>query len=206
VNSQTSRETSPVRLAAGDALVVVDLQNDFLPGGALAVPAGDRVVPVLNRYLQLFADRSLPIFATRDWHPANHCSFREQGGPWPPHCVANTPGAAFAPELALPATAVVVSKGTDPQREAYSGFQGTDLAQRLRGDGVRRLFVGGLATEFCVLATVNDAIREGFSAFLLLDAIQGLDIQPGDARRCEQEMVDRGAVALRFEEIARETA
>ena len=206
MNSHTSHETSLVRLAAGDALVVVDVQNDFLPGGALAVPGGDRVVPALNRYLKLFSDRSLQICATRDWHPANHCSFREQGGPWPPHCVANTPGAAFAPALALPATAVVVSKGTDPRQEAYSGFQGTDLTERLRGAGVRRLFVGGLATEFCVLATVKDAIREGFSAFLLLDAIQGLDLQPGDARRCEQEMIDRGAVALGIEEIARETA
>lgn len=202
MNIQASHEASPVRLAAGDALVVVDVQNDFLPGGALAVPEGDRVVPALNRYLRLFADRALPIFATRDWHPANHCSFREQGGPWPPHCVANTPGAAFAPALALPPTTVVVSKGTNPQQEAYSGFQGTDLAQRLRGAGVRRLFVGGLATEFCVLATVNDAIGEGFSSFLLLDATKGLNIQPGDARRCEQEMVDHGAVALRIEEVA----
>lgn len=198
----TVDQDSQIRIADGDALIVVDVQNDFVPGGALAVPEGDRVVPVLNRYFKLFAERSLPIFATRDWHPANHCSFLEQGGPWPPHCVADTPGAAFAPALALPATTVVISKGTDPRQEAYSGFQGTDLAERARKAGLRRLFVGGLATEFCILATVTDALREGFSVFLLLDAIQALEIQPGDARRNEQTMTDRGAVAIRIEDIA----
>jgi nicotinamidase/pyrazinamidase len=203
---QTADQTSPTRLAAGDGLVVVDVQNDFLPGGALAVPAGDQVVPVLNRYLSLFAERSLPIIATRDWHPANHCSFLEQAGLWPPHCVANTHGAAFAPALALPPTTIVISKGTDPLQEAYSGFQGTDLAERLRAIGVRRLFVGGLATEFCVLATVTDGLREGFSVFLLLDAIQALEMQPGDARRSEQEMFDHGAHSLRREDIAGEIA
>jgi nicotinamidase/pyrazinamidase len=195
-------QSPPNRIAAGDCLVVVDVQNDFLPGGALAVPGGDGVVPVLNRYLALFAERSLPIFATRDWHPLNHCSFREQGGPWPPHCVANTPGAAFAPGLALPSTTVVISKGTDPRQEAYSGFQGTDLAGQLQAAGVRRAFVGGLATEFCVLATVNDALAEHFSAVLLLDAIQALELNPGDALRAEQEMFDRGARSLRWDEIS----
>ena len=195
-------DKSLIRVAAGDALVVVDVQNDFLPGGALAVPGGDRVVPVLNRYLALFDERSLPIFATRDWHPANHGSFQEQGGSWPPHCVANTRGAAFAPALALPAAAIVVSKGTDAGKEAYSGFQGTDLAERLRAAGVRRVFVGGLATEFCVLATVTNALSEGFSVFLLVDAIQALEIKPGDARRSEQEMIERGAVAIRWEDLA----
>jgi len=202
MNHETAGDASLIRIAAGDGLVVVDVQNDFLPGGALAVPGGDRVVPVLNRYLALFNERSLPIFATRDWHPANHCSFQDHGGPWPPHCVANTPGAAFAPALALPPATVVVSKGTDARKEAYSGFQGTDLAERLRATGARRLFVGGLATEFCVRATVTDAISEGFSVCLLLDAIQALEIKPGDARRSEQEMIERGAVALRWEDIA----
>jgi nicotinamidase/pyrazinamidase len=202
VTGHTADQNLPTRLAAGDCLVVVDVQNDFLPGGALAVPNGDRVVPVLNRYLKLFAERSLPIFATRDWHPPNHCSFREQGGQWPPHCVADTAGAAFAPTLAFPPMAIIVSKGTDPRKEAYSGFQGTDLAEQAKSAGVRRLFIGGLATEFCVLATVSDAIREGFPVFLLLDAIQGLEIKPGDDRRSEQAMVDRGAVALRMEDIA----
>jgi nicotinamidase/pyrazinamidase len=199
---ETAGDTLPIRIAAGDAIVVVDVQNDFLPGGALAVPGGDRVVPVLNRYLALFDERSLPIFATRDWHPVNHCSFREHGGTWPPHCVAGTSGAAFAPALALPPATIVVSKGTDAGKEAYSGFQGTDLAARLRAAGVRRLFIGGLATEFCVLATVSDALSEGFSVFLLLDAIQALEIKPGDARRSEQEMIDRGAVAIRWENLA----
>ena len=201
MSDQTAIQTAPTRLATGDAIVVVDVQNDFLPGGALAVPEGDRVLPVLNRYLTRFAERSLPIFATRDWHPANHCSFREQGGLWPPHCVANTQGSAFAPALALPPNTVVISKGTDPTKEAYSGFQGTDLADRLRAIGVRRLFVGGVATEFCVLATVTDALGEGFSVFLLLDAIHALEMQPGDTRRALEQMFAHGAVALRLEEL-----
>src|SRR5579884_3705456 len=118
-----------------DALVVVDVQNDFLPGGSLAVPGGDEVVPVLNRYLGLFAERGRPVFATRDWHPPDHGSFRDRGGPWPPHCVAGTRGAAFAPDLRLPAGARVISKGTSRERDTYSGFEGTTLDEELRAAG-----------------------------------------------------------------------
>ena len=185
-----------------DALVAVDVQRDFLPGGALPVPDGDGVVPALNRYLGLFASRSLPVFATRDWHPADHCSFREQGGPWPPHCVANSEGARFAAELELPETIVVVSKAVEPDVECYSGFEGTDLEQRLRDAGAGRLFVGGLATDYCVLATVRDALRRGFSVSLLTDAVRGVDVQPGDSDRAKQEMLRLGAIPLCWEEIA----
>src|SRR5690606_1829889 len=115
----------------GDALVVVDVQNDFLPGGSLAVPDGAAVVPVLNAWLERFGALGLPVFATRCWHPPDHCSFRAQGGPWPPHCIAGTRGAEFAPDLALPPDAVVISKATRADRDAYSGFDGTDLGQRL---------------------------------------------------------------------------
>jgi nicotinamidase/pyrazinamidase len=186
----------------GDALIVVDVQKDFLPGGALAVPRGDDVVPVLNRYLSLFASRGLRTVATRDWHPPNHCSFRQQGGLWPPHCVVDSWGAAFADELHLPPDVVVVSKATHPLAEAYSDFEGTDLAQRFRAAGIGRLFVGGLATEYCVRATVNDALKLQFAVVVLTDAIRGLDAQPGDGRRAEEEMVRLGAVPATWQDIA----
>ncbi len=178
---------------AGDALLIVDVQNDFLPGGALAVPRGDEVVPVLNRWIARFREQGLPVIATRDWHPSGHCSFQSRGGPWPVHCVAGTAGADFAPGLELPKDTVVISKATEPDREAYSGFQGTDLARRLRTLGVRRLFVGGLATDYCVLETVRDALREGFDVVLLRDAVRAVDAHPGDGDRALREMERLGA-------------
>src|SRR6516162_7678685 len=132
-------------MAAQKALIVVDVQNDFLPGGALAVPHGDEVIPVLNRYIAEFEQQKLPIFATRDWHPPNHCSFRTQGGPWPVHCVVGTPGAEFPASLQLPPSAIVVLKPSIPDKETYSGFEGIALEQQLRGASVECLYVGGLA-------------------------------------------------------------
>jgi nicotinamidase/pyrazinamidase len=186
----------------GDALVVVDVQNDFLPGGALAVAKGDAVVPALNRYLARWREKGLPVFATRDWHPADHCSFQERGGPWPAHCVAGTRGAEFAPGLVVPIDAVVISKGDARDRDAYSGFEGTDLHERLRRAGVRRVFVGGLATDYCVLATVKDAVRLGYTVFVLVDAIQAVDVHAGDGLRAEAEMAKAGAAPIRYEDIA----
>jgi nicotinamidase/pyrazinamidase len=183
-----------------DALVVVDVQNDFLPGGSLAVPRGDEVVANLNRYIAEFVQRQLPIFATRDWHPANHCSFQAQGGSWPVHCVRQTKGAEFAPSLRLPATAVIISKGTAPDREAYSGFEETDLADRLRRAAVARLYVGGLATDYCVLNTVKDAVRLGFKVVLLKDAIRAVNVHPADGREAEAEMLGLGAVPSQLPE------
>jgi nicotinamidase/pyrazinamidase len=186
----------------GDALLVVDVQNDFLPGGALGVPEGDRVVPALNRYIARFRAAGLPVIATRDWHPSRHCSFAERGGPWPPHCVAETPGAAFAPGLDLPPDATVVSKADTPDTDAYSGFQGTGLAERLKGMGVTRLFIGGLATDYCVLATVKDARAAGFAVVLLTDAVRAVDLKPGDGERATAEMEQAGAVPARLAEVA----
>ncbi len=180
-------------IGPGDALIIVDVQNDFLPGGSLAVPEGDRVVPVLNRYIELFHSRGLPIYATRDWHPADHCSFEAQGGIWPPHCVAGTEGAAFAPDLRLPEDAVIVSKATTADKDAYSGFEGTDLAQRLRAQHVQRVFVGGLATDYCVLNTVRDALAAGFQVRVLRGAIRAVNVKPGDGQRAEAEMTELGA-------------
>ena len=182
-----------ISISTGDALILVDVQNDFLPGGSLAVPQGDAVVPVLNRYLATFTARALPIYATRDWHPANHCSFKARGGPWPPHCVAETRGAQFAANLKLPPGAAIISKATTPDKDAYSGFEGTDLDARLRAQTIKRLFVGGLATDYCVLNTVRDARRLGYEVRLLTDAIRAVNVKPDDGRRAEEEMQRLGA-------------
>ena len=194
--------TMEVKLGAGDALLVVDVQNDFLPGGRLAVAGGDAVVPVLNRYLALAAVRRLPVYASRDWHPANHCSFRPQGGAWPEHCVAGTRGADFAPGLKLPQDAIVIDKGTAPQREAYSAFEGTELASFLRSVQVGRVLVGGLATDYCVLNTVRDAVTHGFQVLLLRDAIKAVDVNPDDGKRAEREMQRLGATSVELPDIA----
>lgn len=193
--------------AAGDAsaaLVVVDVQRDFCPGGALAVPQGDEVVPVLNRWVEAFAQRGRPVVYTQDWHPENHVSFRQRGGPWPPHCVQGTEGAAFHPQLVLRGT--VFRKGFDPDQEAYSGFDGalaegdrgvragTSLADWLRQHGVRQLYVGGLATDYCVRATVLDGLNEGFQVTVLVPAVRAVDVRPGDGRRALAEMQARGAI------------
>jgi nicotinamidase/pyrazinamidase len=177
----------------GDALVVVDLQRDFLPGGALAVPHGDEVVDPLNRYLGLFAAAGLPVFATRDWHPAAHCSFAARGGPWPPHCVMNTPGAEFSPLLQLRRDVEIISKASDPDRDSYSAFGEPGFEERLRELEVKRLWIGGLATEYCVRSTVRDAIGRGFRVQLLTDAVRAVDVQPGDGARAIDEMRRLGA-------------
>ena len=188
-----------MRILREHALVIVDLQNDFCPGGALPVPDGDRIVPVISRYVARFQQAGAPVFATRDWHPKNHCSFQAQGGMWPPHCVQGTVGAAFHPDLVLPETVEIVSKGSHPDKEAYSGFQGTDFSRRLHNRGVRRLFVGGLATDYCVKATVLDALAAGFDVCLLTDAIRGVNLKPKDAEAAVARMMAAGAqpVSLR---------
>jgi nicotinamidase/pyrazinamidase len=189
-----------------DALLIVDVQNDFCPGGALAVPGGDRVVPVLNRYAERFAAAGAAVVATRDWHPARTRHFAAWGGVWPPHCVQDTEGAAFHPDLRLPEGTQVVSKGTDPEQDAYSAFQaetpeGMPFAAALGERGVSRLFVGGLATDYCVKATVLDALKEGFEAVVLEDAVAAVEVSPGDGERALAEMKAAGAVAVRAEDV-----
>lgn len=193
MNHSPSMTGIGMQLRNGDALLVIDVQRDFLPGGSLAVPDGDQVVPVLNRYLRLFRTADLPIVATRDWHPPNHCSFSAQGGSWPPHCVQESPGAEFAGELELPAEAMLISKATETDADAYSGFDGTDLEQRMRDAGVRRMFIGGLATDYCVLATVKDAVTVGFEVFVLGDAIRAVNVSPGDGDKALETMHAAGA-------------
>ena len=183
---------------ARDALVVVDLQNDFCPGGALGVRGGDAIVPVVNRYLERFDSAGASVFLTRDWHPPVTRHFQAYGGIWPPHCVQGTPGAAFHPGLAPPVGAVILSKGMDPEQDSYSAFQAEDRSGRrlpavLAERGVRRLYVGGLATDYCVRATVLDALREGFQVVVLADAIGAVELEPGDGARTIDEMQGAGA-------------
>jgi len=188
--------TQPIELKTGDALIIVDVQNDFLPGGNLAVPGGDAVIAPLNRYIQSFHSGRLPIYATRDWHPQNHCSFKQQGGIWPPHCVADTAGAEFSSQLKLPPAATIVSKATTADKDAYSGFEGTTLDQQLHAQGIKRLFIGGLATDYCVLNTVKDALNHHYTVFLLQDAIRAVNVEPGDGDKAEREMKQLGAISI----------
>lgn len=176
-----------------DALVVVDVQNDFCPGGALAVEGGDAVVPVLNRAIEAATRQGAIIVASRDWHPPNHVSFEPRGGPWPVHCVQNTKGAAFHPDLRLPPGTPLVDKGADLQRDNYSAFDNTGLAEDLRRQGIERVWVGGLAQDVCVRATVLDALEAGFRVHLIRSATRPVDTQPGDGWRALGEMQAAGA-------------
>lgn len=191
---------STTGLQQGDALLIVDMQNDFVTG-SLAVPDGAAVVEPLNRASDAFVGRGLPVVATRDWHPPDHCSFRAQGGPWPPHCVAGSPGAEYVAGLRLPDDTLHVLKATTPHADAYSGFQGTDLASDLHARGVRRLIVGGLATDYCVLNTVRDGIDLGFQVLVLTDAVRAVDVKPGDGAKAEAEMQHHGAVLSSLDAI-----
>lgn len=195
----------PISPRPGDALIVVDVQNDFLPGGSLAVPDGDGVVAPLNALIETFETRGLPIFATRDWHPQNHCSFHARGGPWPPHCIAETPGAQFAAGLRLPASAIIVSKATTPDKDAYSGFGDTELDVLLRKADVQRLFIGGLATDYCVLNTVRDALSLGYEVMLVSDAVRAVDVEPGDGERAIDQMRELGAIPVESDQVSAES-
>jgi nicotinamidase/pyrazinamidase len=195
-----------IRPAAGDALVVVDVQNDFLPGGALGVPGGDRIIVPLNNVIRIFSRAALPLFFTRDWHPRDHCSFRENGGPWPAHCVQHTRGAEFSDMLTIPENAFIVSKATSSGEEQYSTIQGRTiegdpLGERLRRLEVQRIFIGGLATDYCVLNTVIDARVLGFEVFVLTDAIQAVNVNPEDGEKALHTMQDRGARFIRSQDI-----
>jgi nicotinamidase/pyrazinamidase len=188
----------PVSLQKGDALIIVDVQNDFIRSGTLVVPEGDKVISPLNRAIQKFQDKDLPIFFTRDWHPPDHCSFKENGGPWPPHCVRGTRGAEFAPELNLPEGSTIISKGSKKDIDEYSGFHGFDknggsLARSLKRNGVKRVFIGGLATDYCVLNTVLDVLKSGYEVYVLTDAIRAVNVKSDDGKNALKNMKESGA-------------
>lgn len=181
-------------LTGHDALLVIDVQRDFLPGGSLPVREGEAVIAPLNAYMAAFAARHLPIFVTRDWHPPEHCSFQDQGGRWPPHCIQRTAGAEWPADLHIPPGAHIVSKATEKDADAYSGFAGTALHRLLSDLGVRRVFVGGLTTEYCVHDTVLYARANGFEVVLLDDAVRAVNLKPGDGASAVEDMVRHGAV------------
>jgi len=173
-----------------------------MPDGVLPVPDADKIVPVLNKYIKLFESKNNPVFFTRDWHPNNHISFKGYGGIWPPHCVQGTKGAQFHPDLYIPAdNKFIVSKGTSQDFDAYSGFQGTILNDLLKERGIKRLFVGGVATDYCVKNTVIGGLNLGYHVFLLEDAIKGVNIQPDDSKKAIDTMLSKGAVLTNIEEL-----
>jgi len=163
------------KLGKQDALIIMNVQNDFCPGGAMAVPEGDQVIPVLNTWIAAAQQGQAVIVASRDWHPPGHISFRERGGPWPPHCVRHTRGARFHDGLRLPVDAIVIDKGDDADHDSYSSFDRTDLHARLKAAGVRRLWLGGLALDYCVLSTALDAARLGYEVHVIEAATRPVD-------------------------------
>ncbi|MCM8795695.1 MAG: bifunctional nicotinamidase/pyrazinamidase [Candidatus Omnitrophica bacterium] len=196
-------------MKAKKALLIVDLQNDFCPGGALAVPEGDKIVPIINKYIKIFTKNKWPIFASRDWHPRKTKHFKEFGGSWPVHCVQNTFGAAFHPKLKLTKDTILLYKGMDPKKDSYSAFAAEDLSKRplpkiLKRLGIKELYIGGLATDYCVKSTTLDALKARFKVKLLLDAIKGVNLKPDDSKKAIQQMLKKGAKKITLKTLGRE--
>lgn len=188
------------------ALLIVDVQNDFCPAGALAVPEGDKIVPTINKYIKIFQKKKAPVLATRDWHPVKTKHFKDFGGIWPVHCVQNTSGAAFHPKLKLPKDAIFFYKGMDPQQDAYSAFQaedasGTTLPKLLHLLGVKELHIAGLATDYCVRFSARDALKHGFKVKILIDAIKGVNLKQKDSEKAIKEIVRLGAKKITLKKM-----
>lgn len=181
----------PIPTPRKRALIVVDMQNDFMPGGALAVAEGDEIVPIVNKLIDLFSLKGELVVKTRDWHPEVSVHFAPFGGTWPAHCIANTKGAAFFPDLRTTPNEMIIDKGTSNADDGYSAFDGTQLAAILRGHGITDLWVVGLATDYCVKATVLDGIKEKFDVTLVVDAVRAVDPETGAA--AISEMINAGA-------------
>jgi len=201
------RTEQEVAMRRRGALLVVDVQRDFCPGGALSVPEGDRIIPTLNRYISLFADRGCPVFASRDWHPLRTSHFREFGGIWPTHCVQGTEGAQFHPDLVLAAGTIVISKGHTPWEDGYSALQGvtengTPLPMLLKTMDIDRIYIGGLATDYCVRESSISALQQGFEVTVLTDAVAGIDLNEGDCAAALNEVQLKGAELSTFAEVA----
>ena len=195
-------------LRGRSALLIIDMQNDFLPGGALGISEGDVILPKINAYIRLFESRGLPIIATRDWHPPETTHFKSRGGLWPVHCVQGTSGAEFHPDLALPPGTIILSKGMGPEEDAYSAFQARDeqgrgLAELLRARGISHLYICGLALDYCVKFSGLDASREGFGFTVLIDATRAVNLKIHDAERAIEELVRAGAELTTFERLSR---
>ena len=178
------------------ALLVVDIQNDFCPGGSLAVKDGDAVIGPANRLIESFTAAGRPIIFTRDWHPADHASFKDFGGIWPVHCVADTRGAAFHDELLIPGNSLIISKADNPEKDSYSGFEGTDLDEELKKLNVDEVIITGLATDYCVKNTVLDALKLGYRTFIIGECMRAVNVNPDDGRNAVKEMIEAGAEML----------
>ncbi len=188
-------------LDSSDTLLIVDMQNDFIAGGSMAVAGSETLIDLVNSYIQVFKNKKRPIFASRDFHPANHISFISNGGQWPPHCVADTPGANFHPSLQLPEDTIIISKGTSADREGYSALEDTVLHSNLQQENISRVFVCGLATDYCVHASAKDLLLAGYAVVVLSDAIKAVNVQPGDGAKALKELTSMGAVITQFNNL-----
>ena len=186
-------KTLNLNIGSKDALIIADIQNDFLPGGTLGIKDSDEIIPILNEYAKIFKAAKSKIIASKDWHPPNHISFVTQGGPWKPHCIQNTKGAELSPTLKLPEGTLAILKATDPAEEAYSVFEGTGLGEQLRAQGITRIFIGGIATDYCILNSVLDARKFGLEAVVLMDGTRGINVKPGDVEKAIDMMRTNGA-------------
>ncbi|MEO7003286.1 MAG: isochorismatase family protein [Ktedonobacterales bacterium] len=201
-----AKNATPPANRPNEALIIVDVQNDFCPDGKLAVPQGDTVVPVLNEYIKKAVALGMPVYASRDWHPAHTTHFAQEGGPWPEHCIQDSDGAKFHLKLKLPPGAVIVTKGDNELDDGYSAFQGhlangQSLFEALQDSSdpsqrVTRVYVGGLATDYCVERTVLSALESGLAVVWLRDASLPVEITPGDGEAAEKEMLTAGATAI----------
>lgn len=191
-------------MKSNKALLIVDMQNDFCPGGVLSVPDGDRIIPTVNKYIQLFQQKQLPLFFSRDWHPSETIHFQEKGGPWPPHCIQGTKGAEFHPDLKIPENAVILSKGMDPNLDSYSVFEAFDedllsFPELLRKQEITELFIGGMATDYCVRSTSLDALKQGLNIHVLVDAVKGID--PINSNKTLEEIQSEGGDLKSFSQV-----
>ena len=194
-------------MVAKKALLVVDIQNDFCPGGALGVKDGDKIIPIVNRYIDLFIINELPVFFSRDWHPEDTIHFKARGGQWPPHCIQNTSGAEFHPDLHIPGQAIIISKGANPDQDGYSAFDARNAEQipfleLLRTMAIKELYLAGIATDYCVRESSLDALKQGFSVTVLTDAIKAVAEEA--AKRAIDEIVARNGRLKTFQEVSDE--
>lgn len=188
------------------ALLVVDVQNDFCPGGALGVPQGDKIIPVINKYIRFFSRNKLPVIATRDWHPPRTTHFKDFGGKWPAHCIKSSPGAAFHPALKLSKDSILLYKGMDPDADSYSAFdaedlRGASLLKILTMMSITEIYIAGLATDYCVKSSAIDAIRHGFKVRVLVDAVKGVNLKAGDSEKAIEKIVKMGAKKLTISKL-----
>ncbi len=193
------------------ALLIVDVQNDFCPGGALGVPEGDKIIPAINKYIKIFAKKKLPIFTTRDWHPIKTKHFKDFGGVWPVHCLGNTRGAAFHPDLKLPKEAILLYKGMDPEEDCYSSFSAQDLSGQplfklLKRMAIKEIYIAGLATDYCVKFTAIDALKHSFKVKILTDAIKGVDLKPKDSAEAIKKITKMGAKKIKLADLTKRRA